>query len=779
MVPPGSTLRPDQAHSPELSLYARWNILYNRWKPTLISISTWVLAFSASMILGLLSFSGMFAIWPYLSLAFAAFIFAVIIEGEIYIRNVTSASEKLTDPKAYEHQLTDLYLQEKLVDYDKNRDLFLPREPSADDIRRVREYNQVLIFKQNEQFHIGFRTAEGSYATQQLTGEQCEFLKHYKQEQFMEIPGHHDLIQTILTGIDPEIKARPQENYPMFVRVYITQSLYLRKYNCYLHTQLPEDQSQARLTNMNQLLTQLEDEFNEALFHAPAMGETPDAADFPISITGKNYHLDFATMAMSVKESETATKLVSKSQPFYFVKPVVVPPKLDLEYLSDDAPALTNLTEQNYQYHRNKLIEWIRADSALWKNKLAKHTVHSRIAFALSAFAAAIMGIGTTYLIMEAVTVIPWLSILPLGLFPPIIGPLALLAGIAHGLLIYNSLTDMLLDNPAKKFMDRIRAISWQEMSLKRSLILALSVVLLIVTIFLTICTIGTWLTVFHKTKPLFTLIAAIPNVLLNTVIPTLIGISILPFSLQSLSNTLEGLESNPNLDGAIAGLNPWTWTGSTESLPRNVQDLSNWFSDRLWQHWIPGFLGVTAQEFAEETYWQKRNPYRIVYRLLFEPLRDFIFLGHLLSAGATADQMEGVPIIFSFWLNFFFEGAEDWDWIWGRAHVDNIDTLDLLKERAQKADDHNHDKNFPMRLLKACFEPVLRRAAKWDNDNRKPGTEDNVEKRYAKLQGLKPDATLPDMPKYRYDSNFKLFLFKSTMFDASASLPDTCCPTL
>ncbi|MCQ8779972.1 hypothetical protein NQU49_25570, partial [Escherichia coli] len=93
--------------------------------------------------------------------------------------------------------------------------------------------------------------------------------------------------------------------------------------------------------------------------------------------------------------------------------------------------------------------------------------------------------------------------ILPLGFFPPIIAPLALLAGIAHGLLIYNSLTDMLLDNPAKKFMDRIRAISWQEMSLKRSLILALSILLLIVTIFLTICTIGTWLTVFHKTKPL------------------------------------------------------------------------------------------------------------------------------------------------------------------------------------------------------------------------------------------------------------------------------------
>ena len=56
---------------------------YDRWA-IVIEVSAWVLAISASMILGLLSFSGMLAIWPVLPLAFAAFLFAIVIEGQIY-----------------------------------------------------------------------------------------------------------------------------------------------------------------------------------------------------------------------------------------------------------------------------------------------------------------------------------------------------------------------------------------------------------------------------------------------------------------------------------------------------------------------------------------------------------------------------------------------------------------------------------------------------------------------------------------------------------------------
>jgi hypothetical protein len=392
------------------------------------------------------------------------------------------------------------------------------------------------------------------------------------------------------------------------------------------------------------------------------------------------------------------------------------------------------------------------------------------------------MGIGTTYLIMESIAAIPWLAALPLGLFPPMIGPLALIVGIAYGLLIYNSLTDILLDNPFKKFLERLRANS-HNIDLKKGLMLGLTLVLFLVTVFLAICAAGTWLTVFHKTKPLFTWISHIPSVLLNVIIPVLIGISMLPFSIQSITNTLENLEGNPTVDRMVAALNPANWRAPTWRFPRTFAEASTAVSDAVWKKWVPDFLGVTKEEFAHETSMQQRNPYRIIYRLFFEPLRALIFIGHLISVGATSDQIEGVPVIVSFILNFLFECAEDWDWIWGREHVDNLNTVDLLKERAQKSDDHNHDKNIPMRILKFVFEPVLKRAAQWDNEHRCANDEDNLNMSYERIrsgnQYKAQEAAAPKVPSYRKQGDFNLFLFKSGTYEASLPLLDNCCKNL
>ncbi len=865
---------------------------YDRWA-IVIEVSAWVLAISASMILGLLSFSGMLAIWPVLPLAFAAFLFAIVIEGQIYLDNMRSSLEKLSDPKAYEHQLSDLYLQEKLVKYDKNRDLFILNEPTEDNKRRVREHNEVVVFKKNGQYAIGFRNNKGEYEQRDLVvAEQNKFLAHYsKKEQFMESPGHHGRIQTILRSFDERLPDRPQEQYPVLVHAYVSQCRYLRKLNCYLHTQVANEANQNELKNMNMHLTKLSEDMSEYLFHdVSSIYHGPARISFELANTCKKLSLDLETMTLATEAREVKAKQKLKFNAFnssIFIRELSTPALLEFKVaIEDNSSNLSDetidqlemrlklarsqlivfseedehrrnerkreltlefdllrtsrkeeskekytenkevddkldvmrkeledltqvkvtrqisrleqqissqiateerertklalvamLSDATYAYHRNKLIEWIAPDKADWEKRLRQHTINSRIAFVIAAFSGLIMGIGTTYLIMEAVAVIPWLMLLPLSLFPPVIGPLAVIAGAAYGLLIYNSLTDILLDNPAKKFIDRIRAISSQEMTFKRILILSLSLVLFLVTIFLTMCTAGTWLTVFHKTKPLVAWLSVIPNVLLNIIIPILIGISVLPFSFQSVSNTLEGLEANPSLDRAIIALNPRNWRAPTGRLPHSLAEASEWLSERMWQQWVPDFLGITADEFALETDMQKKNPYRIVYRLFFEPLRNFIFIGHLVSAGATSDQIEG-QVWLSFWLNFWFECVEDWDWIWGRAHVDDIDTVDLLKERAQKADDHNHDKNLPMRLLKFVFEPILQRAAQWDNKHRNlgRGDEDNVQKRYEKIQGLQPEKPAPVIPEYRKGADFNLFLFKSSLYESSASLRDDCC---
>ena len=869
------SLSSEQVRPPAITPDRRAYPTYDRWA-IVIEVSAWVLAISASMILGLLSFSGMLAIWPVLPLAFAAFLFAIVIEGQIYLDNMRSSLEKLSDPKAYEHQLSALYLQEKLVNYDKNRDLFILNQPTEDNIRRVREHNEVVVFKKDRHYAIGFRNLNGEYEQRDLAdAEQNKFLAHYSQkEQFMEIPGHHDLIQNILRSFDGQISDRPQEQYPVLVHAYVSQCRYLRKLNCYLHTQVENEASQNDLKNMNLHLTKLSEDMSEYLFHDVRPTQTVlNHITFSLPDVRQPYRLNLDTMELiKTKKSKGRGQASLPANPISFGKELSSSALSDLkqaienDLVADDGETIETLVlqlntarrqldeeengelklghesaheltsdnldesadrltkeldalnqksvllnkiqrldnkieekiadkkareerehtklalvamlgEKTYEYHRNKLIEWIAPDKADWEKRLTKHTINSRMAFVIAAFSGLIMGIGTTYLIMEAVAVIPWLMILPLSLFPPVIGPLAVIAGAAYGLLIYNSLTDILLDNPAKKFIDRIRAISSQEMTFKRVLILSLSLVLFLVTIFLTMCTAGTWLTVFHKTKPLFTWISVIPNVLLNIIIPILIGISVLPFSFQSVSNTLEGLEANPSLDRAINALNLRNWCAPTGRLPHTWAEASEWLSERMWQHWVPDFLGITAAEFARETDMQKKNPYRIMYRLFFEPLRNFIFIGHLVSAGATSDQIEG-QVWLSFWLNFWFECVEDWDWIMGRPHVDDIDTVDLLKERAQKTDDHNHDKNLPMRLLKFVFEPILQRAAQWDNKYRNVarGDVDNVQKRYEKIQGLQPEKPAPVIPAYRKGADFNLFLFKSSMYESSASLRDDCC---
>ncbi|MCX7118823.1 MAG: hypothetical protein NTZ86_02975, partial [Legionellales bacterium] len=626
---------------------------YDRWA-IVIEVSAWVLAISASMILGLLSFSGMLAIWPVLPLAFAAFLFAIVIEGQIYLDNMRSSLEKLSDPKAYEHQLSDLYLQEKLVNYDKNRDLFILNEPTEDNKRRVREHNEVVVFKKNGQYAIGFRNNKGEYEQRDLVdAEQNKFLAHYsKKEQFMESPGHHGLIQNILRSFDERFPDRLQEQYPVLVHAYVSQCRYLRKLNCYLHTQVANEANQNELKNMNMHLTKLSENMSDYLFHdVSSIYHGPARISFELANTSKKLSLDLETMTLATDASEVKAKQKIKLNAFdssIFNRELSTPALLEFKVAIEDNSSnlsdktidqlemslklarsqlivfseddehrrnerkrelelelefervhksrrekskekytenkevddkldvirkeLEDLTqakvtrqisrleqqissqiateererkklalvamlgENTYAYHRNKLIEWITRDKADWKKRLTQHTINSRIAFVIAAFSGLIMGIGTTYLIMEAVAVIPWLMLLPLSLFPPVIGPLAVIAGAAYGLLIYNSLTDILLDNPEKKFIDRMRAISSQEMTIKRVLILSLSLVLFLVTIFLTMCTAGTWLTVFHKTKPLVAWLSVIPNVLLNIIIPILIGISVLPFSFQSVS---------------------------------------------------------------------------------------------------------------------------------------------------------------------------------------------------------------------------------------------------
>ncbi|WP_045097094.1 efflux RND transporter permease subunit [Legionella fallonii] len=74
------------------------------------NLSLIFLTAGASLILGLLSFSGMYAILPMLPLAFASFALSVTYEGEIYLQNIKGAFKKLFKRNHLENELAKEYL---------------------------------------------------------------------------------------------------------------------------------------------------------------------------------------------------------------------------------------------------------------------------------------------------------------------------------------------------------------------------------------------------------------------------------------------------------------------------------------------------------------------------------------------------------------------------------------------------------------------------------------------------------------------------------------------
>ncbi|HVT63434.1 MAG TPA: hypothetical protein VHD33_08120, partial [Legionellaceae bacterium] len=137
--------------------------IYSQLKP-IIEISAYVLAIGASMILGMLSFCGALVLWPTrLIRACFFFILAVAYEGQIYLQSLRGTLEKISSDNTYERQLTGLYLQEKLAKYDDNRNRILMRAPNKEDLKRVLQFNELLIMKRDNQFFMGFRNKAGTY----------------------------------------------------------------------------------------------------------------------------------------------------------------------------------------------------------------------------------------------------------------------------------------------------------------------------------------------------------------------------------------------------------------------------------------------------------------------------------------------------------------------------------------------------------------------------------------------------------------------------------------
>jgi hypothetical protein len=239
-----------------------------------------------------------------------------------------------------------------------------------------------------------------------------------------------------------------------------------------------------------------------------------------------------------------------------------------------------------------------------------------------SAIAAGLMVLGTIFLILEVLPVLPFISLAPTVL-PFVVIPMASIAGIAYGFLSYNSLTDFLLKNNFKSWWEDIKKQATGETrNWKNIAFVSFSVFIFALNLTLTLCTAGTWWTVVNGAQTTWRWLKHPLTKVATALIAPVVSISTLGFNLQNTIETInevkEALDSPPE-------------EPSTKKIQRST-----------------------------ETWAQIFNPFRFLLKLTFTPLLILFFLGHLISIGLTSDRMPGIPAIVSALLGMLSELFED-----------------------------------------------------------------------------------------------------------------------
>ncbi|WP_051131837.1 hypothetical protein [Legionella tunisiensis] len=205
-------------------------------------------------------------------------------------------------------------------------------------------------------------------------------------------------------------------------------------------------------------------------------------------------------------------------------------PKSYRHALSDYESELSEWLAQNNQLEHIELLEQRRA------------TYNAVKIFSL--FAGFFMGYGTTYLLVEAFEVIPFLAAIPAASLPMLIVPMAIIAGSAYGFLTFNAVTDMINNDTVRNWYYKIRRHVQEEgFTPRNTFITVTALFLLTLTLALTACTAGTWWTVAQNTRPLFAWMGRVPSYVMGFLNPLITSMSALVFNMENTSESLEMIE--------------------------------------------------------------------------------------------------------------------------------------------------------------------------------------------------------------------------------------------
>ncbi|ASQ44821.1 hypothetical protein [Legionella clemsonensis] len=376
---------------------------------------------------------------------------------------------------------------------------------------------------------------------------------------------------------------------------------------------------------------------------------------------------------------------------------------------TEDGPHDTPV--KNYEY---QLKKWLHEhEKEEWQRKFKERRSAYNYVKLFSILAGAFMGLGTTYLLVDAFAAIPLLAAIPFTTLPFLIVPMAVVAGAAYGFLTFNAVTDMINNDTIRKWYHKIRHDLSNGLTIRSVFIATAAILLVSLAVALTICTAGTWWTVAKNTRPLFSWMGKLPSFVMGVINPLITGMSSLVFNLQ---NTSESLELIDHATKAKHGL-----------------------LKRVGKAIVDGWHNLRSRENGLQII----NPARLLLKITVTPLRVLFFLGHLISIGVTADRVPGVPEILSALLGIISEGFEDAHYFFdhghGEHHHDHHDheefhhvelnmshqhepnkpsahTKALLKERLGTGHGHDHNVDIPTRLLKTLFAPLYALAAAWDS---------------------------------------------------------------
>lgn len=423
------------------------------------------------------------------------------------------------------------------------------------------------------------------------------------------------------------------------------------------------------------LLTQFPENLNNS---PPFFQDYKAQLDF---IAAFGHQLD----ANSKKRKQRAEKILSDMEKRFALMLFKEPTAQDADDTKNLRAWLAN--KNNFPKDENGNISDAWQTREQWQTKLTIRRWGLYGVLAFSFVAGGCAALGTTYLLVEAIAVIPFLAALGPASIVPIAVAGSIIAGVAYGLLVYNAITDFINNETIVTWYNKIRE-DWRDGFSFHNVVMALTTVTLILLAgALTVCTAGTWWTVVANARPLFEWMKNIPFWIINIIQPAITGFGSLFFIIQNTSESIKMVDEwlTKVLEKGLIK----TLFGSTEKWFRQLRSIETWF--------------------------QIFNPFRILLKLTVTPIRLLLFLGHLISIALTADRMPGIPHIVSFLVAIISEGFEDAHYFLGHTHSHPHTMQDKLNERLGAGHGHSHDLDIPTLIIKVIASPLYLSAALYD----------------------------------------------------------------